>query len=126
MQLWACLVGGAAMVISGICLFRLRPPDWQSESQLAAEANRKVVARWSGFQRALRMTNNILIAIIGVAIMASPFVQPGKPWLLTWISILLLLLLCVLLAMLDAFSSLAGYRRVLPEVARQQLGNDEN
>ena len=66
------------------------------------------------------MNNSLLIAI-GAIILATAFVAHGKVWMLLWSGVLLLLLICIFLAMLDAYSSLASYKRALPEAARRSF-----
>ena len=124
MEIFACLIGGAALIACGMALSRLRPPDWQSDGELT-EIHQRAIARWAVLQRVVRIMNNSLLGIIGGAIMASVFVPHGRVWMLLWCAILVLLLVCILFAMIDAFSSLAGYRRALPEAARRSFGYEQ-
>lgn len=124
MESIACVVGGVCLIGTGLALFWLRPPNWQSDGELA-DVNRKAIERWSGVQRLVRLSNNSLLILIGGLIVTTAFVPHGRVWMLLWSAILVLLLVCILLAMLDAFSSLVGYRRALPEAARRSFGNSQ-
>lgn len=116
----ACIVGGLVLIASGAMLSRLRPPDWSSDGELSDEHRRPLI-RWGRFQRILRLANNALVSIIGGAIVGSAFIPRGRAWGIAWCVILALVLLTIVLAMIDAFSSLAGYRRALPEAARRSM-----
>ena len=116
----ACVIGGLCLIGCGFGLSRLRPPNWEIDGELA-EVHHKAITRWSSFQRIVRLLNNSLIMIIGALMIASTLVPRGREWMLIWFAILVLLLICILFAMIDAFSSLAGYRRALPEAARRSF-----
>lgn len=122
-----CIVTGMALVGAGIALFRLRQPNWKDEGDLV-EHHRVVIERWSLVQRYVRSINNCLLILIGGLIVATAFINRevsggGRMWGLTWIAIMVLLLGCILLAMIDALSSLAGYKRALPEAARRSFSD---
>ncbi len=119
MEMYACLIGGAALLLSGIGLSRLAPPDW-TMSDMGFDEGRSI-ARWSAFQSRVRRSNNLLMMVIGVSIAASGLVPHGNAWLFLWFAILVALLVCILLAFLDALSSLAGYRHAVPEAARRSF-----
>lgn len=130
MEIVACTVGGLALIGCAIALFKMSPPDWHADGDLV-DSEHRALARWARVQRTVRLANNSLLAIIGLGILASSFVPRGQMWLFLWSAILLLLLVCIGFAMLDALSSVAGYRRALPEAARRSfsrtdatLGND--
>jgi uncharacterized membrane protein len=120
MEMYACLLGGAALVLSGIGLSRLAPPDWAADVDPAFD-ERRSIARWSVFQSRVRRFNNILLVMIGAGIAASGLIPHGNAWLVLWFAILVALLVCILLAFLDALSSLAGYRQAVPEAARRSF-----
>lgn len=120
MEFIACLAGGIALMVCGVALFWLRPPNWQSDGDLV-DQHRVAIQRWARVQIAVRWANNVLLVAIGGLIAATAFVPHGRTWMLFWSGILLLLLVCILLAMIDAMSSLAGYRRALPEAARRSF-----
>ncbi len=120
-EVTACILGGVALIGCSLALTRLRPPDWQSDGELTAP-HQRAIARWAGLQRVVRLLNNGLLGFIGAAIMATVLVPHGRAWMVLWCAILVLLLICILFAMIDACSSLAGYRRALPEAARRSLG----
>ena len=124
MEFAACLVGGVALMICGAGLFRLRPPDWQADGELSEDELRAIL-RWSLTQRIVRILNNSLMILIGGLIVSTAFVPHGHTWMLIWSVILLSLMMCILLAMIDAFSSLAGYKRALPEAARRSFSSHE-
>jgi hypothetical protein len=119
----ACAVGGTLLILCSFGLSRVPTPDWQSEGEFD-EKQQKAIGRWAAVQRTVRRTNNILLAVIGCGIIATIFVAADKPRLVLWAAILLLLLLSIGFALLDAVSSLASYRIALPEAARRSLGND--
>ncbi|MEZ6136805.1 MAG: hypothetical protein R3C53_18065 [Pirellulaceae bacterium] len=116
----ACLVGGAALIACAVGLTYLRPPNWQEDGELLDE-HQRAIEYWARVQRVVRQLNNGLLGIIGGAIMASVFVPRGRVWMLLWGVILVMLLICILFAMIDAFSSMASYRRALPEAARRSF-----
>lgn len=124
MEFVACLLGGIALVGCGFGLFRLRPPNWQDDGDFGEE-NQRMIKRWSKFQHGVRRVNNSLMILIGSLIVTTSFVPHGRAWVLLWSLILVLLLVCILMAMLDAFSSLAGYKRALPEAARRSFADHE-
>ncbi len=123
METMACLVCGLGLIISGIGLRYLSPPDWQVDGELLEE-QRRALQGWSRFQRRIRQWNNAQLGLTGACILVTAWVPHGKTWFLLWCGILLLLFSCCVLAMLDALSSVAGYRRALPEAARRSFGND--
>lgn len=120
MEFAVCILAGLCLIGSGAYLFKLRPPNWTSDGDLTAE-HLKVIERWAGVQRIVRFLNNSLLILIGVAICSVAFVPHGRVWMLGWGLILVMLLVCILFAMIDAFSSLAGYKRALPEAARRSF-----
>lgn len=124
MESFVCLVGGSLLAIVGIALFKLRPPNWQNDGELSEHEGR-AIRRWYWVQRVVRFCNNIVIVAIGVQIAATSFIPHGRAWMAVWSVILLLLLLCIFLAMVDAMGSLAGYRRALPEAARRSFTDRE-
>ena len=125
MESIACIVGGICLVGCGIALSYLRPPDWSSDGDLLDDPRRSIL-RWATVQRWVRLANNSLVALIGVTIFSAAFIPHGRVWIIVWLTILVLLLVCLLFAILDAFSSMAGYHRALPEAARRSfLASDE-
>lgn len=124
MEFIACIVGGAVLIGCGVSLFCMPTPNWHSHE--APAAGPRAAPRRSNFQRNLRFSNNSLLISIGAIIVATAFVPHGRAWMLLWTAILVLLLICILLAMIDAMSSLAGYRQALPEAARRSLGSDHD
>ncbi len=125
MESWVCFLIGVALVISSAMLSRLRPPDWTKIGPIAPESEASL-ERWSRFQRAIRFINNLLLALIGVLIGATGLMAHTQTWMIVWLSVLLLLMIVVLLACLDAFTSMTGYRRAVPEAARRSFGEQEN
>lgn len=121
METFACLLGGTTLVFCGIGLSKMRAPDWSLGEDSAVQANR-IIARWAKFQRSVRSLNNGLLMAMGGIMAGSGVVPHGNVWLGMWFSILLVLLVCIFLAFLDALSSLAGYREALPEAARRSFG----
>ena len=124
MEFTACVTGGLALIGCGIALFRLRPPNWQNDGDLL-ESHRTALQRWSIVQSVVRSLNNSLMILIGILITATAFLSRGELWIVMWSLVLVLLLLCIVLAMVDACGSLAGYKRALPEAARRSFGNQD-
>ncbi len=125
MEIYACWLGGAALVLSGLALSRLAPPDWAADVDPAIEERQKL-ARWSAFQWRVRRSNNFLLIMIGACIAASGMLPRGNAWLVLWFTIMVALLVCILLAFLDALTSLAGYKRAVPEAARRSFSRNRN
>jgi hypothetical protein len=121
--MYTCLFAGAVLVLSGLGLSRLAPPDWAADVDPAFDEG-KSVARWSAFQWRVRRSNNFLLVLIGTAIAASGMLPRGNAWLVLWFAILVALLVCILLAFLDALASLAGYKRAVPEAARRSFSRN--
>jgi hypothetical protein len=119
----ACLLGGAALVLSGLALSRLAPPDWGADVDPEFDEGQSV-ARWSAFQWRVRRSNNFLLMLIGTGIATSGFLPRGNAWIVLWAAILVALLVCILLAFLDALASLAGYKRAVPEAARRSFSRN--
>ncbi len=126
MEFFACILGGAALFVCGLCLFWVRLPNWHENETTLPEPLLKSATRWALFQKAVRYLNNFLVLLAGCAMVSTAFVAHGRVWMLLWIAILLILLLCILFAMIDALTSLAGYRRALPIAARRSLGDLSN
>ena len=122
MELYACLLGGVALMLCGFLLSRIAPPDWANDDT-SDDASRSI-ARWSAFQWRVRRSNNFLLIVIGAGIAASGLIPHGNAWLFLWFAILVALLVCILLAFLDALSSLAGYRHAVPEAARRSFSSN--
>ncbi|MEM7477599.1 MAG: hypothetical protein AAF483_21640 [Planctomycetota bacterium] len=112
------------MVGLGLALARLRPPNWQADGALV-DGERMAIQRWARVQQFVRILNNSLICAAGFLIAITGSVPHGKTWLWLWTAILLVLMTCIVLAMVDAISSLAGYKRALPEAARRSLGSPD-
>ncbi len=121
----ACIIGGTLLVFSAYWLSRLRPPDWTESGDMLEEPQR-AIARWATVQKYVRLANNVMLAIIGGAIATAAFVPHGRTWILLWCCILAAVMFCIFLAMLDAVSSLASYRRALPEAARRSFGQEQD
>ncbi|GAB5405317.1 MAG: hypothetical protein Aurels2KO_35480 [Aureliella sp.] len=121
----ACIAGGLLLIVSAYYLSRLSPPDWTESGEMLDEPQ-KAIARWATVQKFVRITNNVLLAVIGGAIATAAFVPHGRGWILLWCCILAAVMLCIFLAMLDAVSSLASYRRALPEAARRSFGSEQD
>lgn len=121
----ACITGGSLLIASAFWLSRMAPPDWTTHGELLDESQR-AIARWATLQRVVRGINNFMVAIIGGAIAAAAFVPHTRYWMLLWCAILAAVMFCIFLAMLDAFSSLAGYRRALPEAARRSFAEEQD
>ena len=124
MEMYTCLLAGAALVASGLALSRLAPPDWAADVDPELDEG-KSLARWSAFQSRVRRSNNFLLVLIGTAIAASGLLPRGNAWLVLWFAILVALLVCILLAFLDALASLSGYKRAVPEAARRSFSRKQ-
>lgn len=120
MEIFACVSCGLTLIACSIGLTFLRAPNWQEDGELLEE-HQRAIERWAKLQRRVRQLNNALFGLIGAAMIGSIFVPRGRSWLVLWCAILVLLLFCILFAMVDAFSSMAAYRRALPEAARRTL-----
>ena len=125
MESWGCIVIGMALIASSALLSRLRPPDWTKVGPVAPQSDASM-ERWSSFQRTIRLINNLLLALIGVLIGVTGLMAHTQTWMIVWLCVLLLLMIVVLLACLDAFTSMTGYRRAVPEAARRSFGEQEN
>jgi hypothetical protein len=123
MEFLACILGGAALMGCGVGLFFMRPPEWPQDDSFS-EALRKSIARWTKFQRGVRILNNGLMMTAGGIMMATGLVGHGRVWMWLWMLILLLLLMCISLALVDALTSLSGYRKALPQAAKRALGSE--
>jgi hypothetical protein len=120
MEIIACITCGTTLIVCAFALTYLRAPNWQEDGELLEE-HQRAIERWAKLQRRVRQLNNSLLGIIGATMIGSIFVPRGRGWLVLWSAILVLLLFCILFAMIDAFSSMAAYRRALPEAARRSL-----
>jgi len=123
MEFAACLIGGILFLASACGLARLRQPMWQ-HAEDSSLANTKL-QRWSRFQRGVRRSTNSLLALTGSLVMACAFVPHGPVWMSLWLLVFLALLSILMLAGLDAFLSMAGYRQAVPEAARRSFANCE-
>ena len=125
MEFFACIVGGLALIGCGGGLFLIRAPDWPQDAS-HSDSLRSSIERWSKFQRGVRFLNNIVLMLAGVVIVLTVLVPRGRVWMLLWSSVLLLLLLSILLAMIDALTSLSGYRKSLPKVTENSLRGERD
>lgn len=125
MESFACIVGGLALISCGGGLFLIRAPDWPQDAS-HSDALRSSIERWSKFQRGVRFLNNIVLMFAGVAIVLTALVPRGRVWVWLWSSVLLLLMLSILLAMIDALTSLSGYRKSLPRVTESSLRGERD
>jgi len=123
MEFLACILGGVALMGCGVGLFFMRAPEWPQDDS-SSEAMRKSITRWTKFQRGVRILNNGLMVAAGAVMVSTGVVGHGRIWMWLWMLILLLLLICISLALVDALTSLSGYRKALPQVARRALGSD--
>ncbi|MFO0941275.1 MAG: hypothetical protein U0930_10950 [Pirellulales bacterium] len=119
-----CVVGGIAVFLAGIALSRMRSPDWKSDQMTDHE--QRHANKLGQVQRVFRWINNKLICIIGGMIVTTAAIPHGRYWMIAWSAIFFLLLICILLAMLDALSSLFAYRHTLPSTLRGTIGEDAN
>lgn len=117
-----CIIVGVSLIAAGLAMFLIPQPNWKDEGELV-EHHRVAIERWSKVQRYVRKGNNTLIVLIGVLIYASAFMERNRTWGYLWLAILGLVMLCIVLAMIDAMSSLAGYKRALPEAARRSFSD---
>lgn len=83
------------------------------------------LARISTIQRVIRLLNNSLLVGIGMGVFAAAFVPHGRSWILLWCVIMALAMVCLLFAMLDALTSMVGYRKALPEAARRSFSVEQ-
>jgi hypothetical protein len=120
-----CLISGIALVGFGFGLSRLRPPNWSADVPSSPQGHASI-ARWASFQRFVRAFNNILIVSIGAGIGTAGVLPHNRIWFLLWFTILVALLFCILLAFLDALSSMAGYRQAMPEAVRRSFQNSQS
>ncbi len=121
MEFVACLIGGLLLSACGVGLFAMRPPDWTVEGPLVSQ-EQQAIEWWFVVQRYVRWVTNCLLILIGGVISVTAFVPHGRTWMMMWAGILVLLLLCILFAMVDALGSVAGYRRAVPGAARRSFG----
>jgi hypothetical protein len=119
-----CVSGGLLTVLAALGLSYLRSPQWNDDAW-SRTAKSQSIEWWAKVQRILRLCTNGLIGLIGVAVIACAFVPHGAVWMGMWAAIFLALLVTVLFAGLDAVASLVGYRRAIPESARQALSRCE-
>lgn len=124
METALCVSGGFLTLLAALGLTSLRSPQWNDENW-SETAKSQSIEWWADVQRGLRLCTNTLIGLIGAVVMACGFVQHGPLWMGMWVGIFLSLLLAVMLAGLDALASLVGYRRAVPESARQALSRCE-
>lgn len=122
MEQFFCVLLGVCLLIIGIVLTRLQPPDWTSKH--LDDAQQRKVNACSRLQRIARWINNRLISVIGGLIVVTAAIPHGRNWMVVWSAIFSLLLLCIFLAMVDALSSIWAYRRTLPATIRATLGED--
>lgn len=125
MEFFVCIAGGIALMGCGAGLFLVRAPAWPQEES-PPDSDQTSETRRSKFQIAVRYLNNALLIVAGGVIFSTAFVPHGRTWMLLWAGILVLLAMCILLAIVDALTSLSGYRKALPHVARRSLGGDHD
>jgi hypothetical protein len=117
-----CVICGVCLLIVGVALSKLQPPDWTSKH--LDDAQQRKVDTCGRLQRVVRWINNRLISLIGGLIVCTAAIPHGRVWMLAWSVVLSMTLLCIFLAMIDAFSSLLAYRWTLPTTIRRTLGDD--
>ena len=124
MELILCISGGLVMMGGAVGLAFVRPPQWMFDID-ASTRGAKSIQRVAGFQRAVRRCINILLGMTGGVMFFCAFVPHGRTWMALWLLIFLSLLTTLALAALDAISSMVGYRKALPEVARRTFAARE-
>lgn len=120
MELVFCITGGLAMIGGGIALAFVRSPQWALDADTSTKSGR-TLQRVIGFQRGVRRSTNILLGLTGGIMLLCAFVPHGRTWMALWLLIFLALLAVMLLAGLDAISSMVGYRQAIPEAARRSF-----
>jgi len=120
-----CIVSGLGLIASSVLLSRLRVPDWSNEHDVGSSSHAAAM-KWSAFQRGVRKTNNVLLAGTGILICTAGLLEHGQVWMIVWLGVVLLLMIVFLLACIDAFSSMTGYRRTVPEAARRSFGDQKD
>ena len=124
METVLCIGGGLVMISGAIGLAFLRAPQWIfgiDTSTIGGRSMQRVV----NFQSGVRRSTNILLGLTGGLVLCSAFVPHGRSWMALWLLIFLALLVTVILAGLDAISSMIGYRKSIPEVARRSFAARE-
>ena len=124
MESMLCITGGLVMISGAIGLAFLRPPQWMlgmDTSTKGGQSMERVIA----FQRGVRRCTNILLALTGGLVFSSAFVPHGRSWMALWLLIFIALLAALMLAGLDAISSMVGYRKAIPEAARRSFAARE-
>ena len=124
MELILCISGGLLMMGGAIGLAFVRAPQWMLDMDTTTRGARSI-KRVAGFQRAVRRCINILLGMTGGVMFVCAFVPHGRTWMALWLLIFLSLLTTLVLAGLDAISSMVGYRKSIPEVARRTFAARE-
>ncbi|MEM1068556.1 MAG: hypothetical protein AAGG48_13125 [Planctomycetota bacterium] len=68
---------------------------------------------------------HVLIAGSGGLVLVAACAGPGPVWLVSWLGVIMLLLIVVMLAGLDALRSHRYHLRKLPEIRREIFGDQE-
>ena len=100
--------------------------QWNESENATEETPRTDLDReyFSARTRA-RKRIHVLIAISGVFVLVAAFAGPGPVWLFSWMGVIVLLMIVVMLAGLDALRSHRYHVRKLPEIRREIFGDQE-
>jgi hypothetical protein len=121
METIACTLGGLILIVTSLALARLKSPQWLrlGEGEQAAQRQRESV------QSLIRRANNAVLGVTGGLIIATGWVPHGKTWMMLWGGVIIALFVAIVLAGFDACSSLVGYKRSIPEVARRSFSREQ-
>ncbi|GIW98104.1 MAG: hypothetical protein KatS3mg111_1437 [Pirellulaceae bacterium] len=116
---------GFLLIAVGIGLFWWRPPDWRADGRWR-DQTRQSIERWMSRQRVVRRVTNGIVILIGAAIIGTTWLPQGTiVWGGLWSAILGLVCCALLLAAVDSYCSLAGYRQAVPEAAHRAFSPEE-
>ena len=73
-------------------------------------------------QRKLRFGMNLLLMLVGLAICSTGFIEDRRTWAISWLVIMCSLFIILALAMWDATRLIFLYRRALPLIKHETIG----
>jgi hypothetical protein len=113
------ILPGLSIVCLSMLLFLLSPPPQLPDKIDGLGQGRNGLY---DSQRKLRFGMNLLLMLVGLTICSTGFIEDRRTWAISWLVILCTLFVILALAMWDATRLIILYRRALPKIKHETIG----